>query len=78
MSPIMAQTTDEIAERYLKLAYSPTEAADMLGRLAVRSAIADGLLIPRKVGVRSLIPADELLTWLRSHPPTPKQPRSVS
>jgi len=67
----------DFADSYLKPAYSPTEAERLLGRKAVRKAIGDRILIPRQIGTRSFILADDLLAWARSFPPTPKQPRQT-
>ncbi|HEY5278604.1 MAG TPA: hypothetical protein VIJ67_02515 [Pseudolabrys sp.] len=56
-----------------RLAYSPKDAGPALGIRTywIRCAIKRGDLIARKVGMRSVIPADELLAWIKTFPPTP-------
>jgi excisionase family DNA binding protein len=55
-----------------RLAYSPAQAARLLGidDDHIRRAIADGALVARAIGRRSLIWRDDLKAWFRTRAPT--------
>ena len=58
-----------------KLAYSISEVGQLsgLGRSSIYKAIAEGSLVARKSGRRTVILAADLAEWLRSMSPVPTQ-----
>lgn len=61
-------------------AASPSECVRIFGvpHWIIRRAIANGELVPRTVGRKSLLIFDDVKAWIRSHPPTKSSRRKYN